>query len=361
MKLKKFTLLAFSLTVVFGLIQVGTVHTNITQPPVGHTGAPNELTCGRIGCHTQTPATTTNALLATVPTGGLNSGYTPGTQYNLSLNVNSVKPGGAPRYGFELTALDGSNNAAGTFALSSTTTTSLSSFNGRQYVGHKNANSTAAWAFKWTAPSAGTGDVTFYIAVNAANGNGSDSGDNIYLEEVVVQESTGVTCTSNASFTVSVSGDTATVTNTSTGVFDSFAWDFGNGTTGSSTATVQTVVYSAAGNYTIALTATDTCGSVYNASNNITIGAVGISENTLDNCQVYPNPVHGELTIDLSNTGIQQGEAKLYDLSGRVVARVELNADQVTRLERGSIDKGLYILQLSDDEGHMSTRKVSLD
>jgi len=44
-------------------------------------------------------------------------------------------------------------------------------------VGEKNAFS---WRFNWTAPSVSDGDVFFYGAFNAANGDGSNSGDKIY-------------------------------------------------------------------------------------------------------------------------------------------------------------------------------------
>ena len=47
-----------------------------------------------------------------------------------------------------------------------------------------------AWAMDWTAPASGTGAVTFYASVNAANGDGSNQGDMIYVTALNVAEST---------------------------------------------------------------------------------------------------------------------------------------------------------------------------
>jgi hypothetical protein len=48
---------------------------------------------------------------------------------------------------------------------------------------------TITWNFQWTAPAAGTGPVTFYVASNAANNNGSTSGDEIYTDSYTLLES----------------------------------------------------------------------------------------------------------------------------------------------------------------------------
>lgn len=50
------------------------------------------------------------------------------------------------------------------------------------------ASDTLEISFDWVAPSAGEGDVTFYAAVNAANNNGSPSGDVINTGSTTVSE-----------------------------------------------------------------------------------------------------------------------------------------------------------------------------
>ncbi len=64
---------------------------------------------------------------------------------------------------------------------------------GAQYFKHRSAGTfagqanNATWSFDWTAPGAGVGQVTFYVAGNAANNNGSDLGDRIYATSTALQ------------------------------------------------------------------------------------------------------------------------------------------------------------------------------
>ena len=61
----------------------------------------------------------------------------------------------------------------------------------RDYINHTSASNTSAttsWNWSWTAPAANSGDVTFYVASNAANNNGGNSGDVIYLSQHVIGE-----------------------------------------------------------------------------------------------------------------------------------------------------------------------------
>jgi hypothetical protein len=161
----------------------GNTYCNLAGPQPGYTGAPlaggsgTEPNCTASGCHSDNAAVFNDATITLASAGSSNitNGYTPGTQYSLTVNAGS-----SARYGFEVTALDANGNPAGTFALTSTSTTTLNTSGSRQYVGHKNAGTTNAWAFKWTAPSTAT-DVYFYLTVNDANGDGTNSGDHIKL------------------------------------------------------------------------------------------------------------------------------------------------------------------------------------
>lgn len=161
----------------------GKSYSNIAAPPAGYTGAPLagggfEPNCTTSGCHSDNAANPNDVsiTLSSVSTPNIATGFTPGSQYNMYVNAG----GSAQEGGFELTAIDANGNAAGTFALTNTSNTSLSTLNGRQYVGHKNANGNIAWSFKWTAPST-SNDVYFYLAVNTGNNNGANTGDQIRL------------------------------------------------------------------------------------------------------------------------------------------------------------------------------------
>ena len=152
-----------------------------TGPPAGYTHAPGELTCSE--CHT-TPTQSTGTLTLDVP-----QHYTPGQTYDITVTHASADPTRV-RWGFELTALDSSDEKAGTLAPSDDLTQVVNNqgpFPSRQYVEHtqkgtfSGQQNGAQWTFKWTAPDADVGPVTFYVAGNQANGDGNSSGDNIYF------------------------------------------------------------------------------------------------------------------------------------------------------------------------------------
>ncbi len=98
----------------------------------------------------------------------------------------------ASRWGFQLTARSASNpnQMAGSFRIIENTTRFASNPPaGLEYVTHTltgtrpGTTGSVSWEVEWTPPSdAGFGDVIFYAAGNAANGNGqADSGDRTYL------------------------------------------------------------------------------------------------------------------------------------------------------------------------------------
>ncbi len=94
------------------------------------------------------------------------------------------------RWGFQLTALDGADEKAGSFSPADELTRVINGegpFPAREYVEHT-SNGTfpgqqngASWTFRWSAPAEDVGPVTFYVAGNQANGDGNSSGDNIYF------------------------------------------------------------------------------------------------------------------------------------------------------------------------------------
>ncbi|HST52493.1 MAG TPA: PQQ-dependent sugar dehydrogenase [Pyrinomonadaceae bacterium] len=150
-------------------------------PPAGYTHAPGELTCSE--CHT-TPTQSTGTLTLDAP-----QHYTPGQTYDITVTHASADPTRI-RWGFELTALDTSDEKAGAFAPTDDLTQVVNNqgpFPSRQYIEHTQKGTFAGqqngahWTFKWTAPDGDVGPITFYVAGNQANGDGNSSGDNIYF------------------------------------------------------------------------------------------------------------------------------------------------------------------------------------
>jgi hypothetical protein len=148
--------------------------------PGGRTGSPGDNANNCTACHSGTAQNASDWISSDVP----ENGYVGGETYIITATGNHA---GVGKFGFELTAEDASGNKTGTFALVNATETQLA--NNSQSVTHTQQGNTPdgdnkTWELQWTAPDEVPGDITFYAAFNAANGNGSTSGDVIYLSEV---------------------------------------------------------------------------------------------------------------------------------------------------------------------------------
>lgn len=158
--------------------------TNSGGAGTGKTGAPGEQNC--TACHSGTAQDGANENVLTLLDGSTPvTTYTPGQQYTVAL-VMSSNPA---KRGFQATALTSANAMAGNFTGQAGNT----SVNGttKKYANHtstSNTSTTPSWNWTWTAPASGTGDVTFYVATNKTNNNGTTSGDAIYLSQHLFSE-----------------------------------------------------------------------------------------------------------------------------------------------------------------------------
>ncbi len=151
----------------------------------GRTGAPGEFNCTQ--CHNDAAAISNSSVIS-LNFSGANEKYIPGSTYTLTVDLPAAT---SPKNGFEIVALRNSDNAnIGAFTITDAINTQLK--NGglsRSYVTHTTTgNSVTTWSFDWVAPTNPEGDITFYLAVNQSNNNGITSGDEIHLQELVIEE-----------------------------------------------------------------------------------------------------------------------------------------------------------------------------
>jgi uncharacterized protein (TIGR03437 family) len=179
-------------------------------PNPGYAGVPGEhdgATCATSGCHVGTPLNGgAGSITVTFPNGMT---YTPGATQHLKVTIADP----AQRaWGFEFTARQASSTStvAGSFASTDNHTQVVCShpdlfiftdlpFNGSgsqscdsasplQYIEHslsgynatKGTTGSATYEFNWTPPASNVGNVTIYVAGNAANGDLTPNGDHIY-------------------------------------------------------------------------------------------------------------------------------------------------------------------------------------
>jgi len=153
--------------------------------PLGFSSSPADSDCS--SCHGGIAVNSGPATRTLTFNGSAASSYVPGQTYNLSLTVTRATRN---KYGFQLKVEDGQGGDAGTLLSTTNRTWLQQGYLNQSASGNTSTSSgTITWNFQWTAPAAGTGPVTFYFSSNAANNNGSTSGDEIYTDAVTLLES----------------------------------------------------------------------------------------------------------------------------------------------------------------------------
>lgn len=148
----------------------------------------SSLNCGGGGCH---PANNNATVVQGVTLVDVNAGgpptspgqYIPGRTYAVSIlgNLNPTSTS-LTHFGFQTTARKADGTTVGTIDLAGTTSLRVYTGNGRTGVEHsakiaKNSAGFFTTTWRWTAPAAGTGTVTFNTIINAVNNDGGVNGD----------------------------------------------------------------------------------------------------------------------------------------------------------------------------------------
>lgn len=171
-------------------------------PPPSVTGAPGDNPKACTLCHAGTLNSGTGSVKIILQSGPV---YIPGVKQRVLVQVADANQ---QRWGFELTARlnsDPQHGQAGDLSPIDNLTQVICEdagpkpcASGVAFIQHTSAGtrngtkSGATFQFDWTPPAANAGSVTFYVAANAANGNGSPSGDFIYTSSVQLDPLTPV-------------------------------------------------------------------------------------------------------------------------------------------------------------------------
>jgi uncharacterized protein (TIGR03437 family) len=195
-------ILVAKIGVVMGTIPL-LIWAHAAGPDVGASGVPGEGTCARSGCHLGTTANPAGSVSVTFPSGMT---YTPGTKQHLVVTISNPT---ARVWGFQLTArlASATGTMAGSFASTDAFTAVLCLANPTDpnptfldfgkaqncpaskplaYIEHtlagsqRNKSGSQTFEFDWNPPATSVGSVAIYVAGNAANGNGNETGDQIY-------------------------------------------------------------------------------------------------------------------------------------------------------------------------------------
>ena len=134
----------------------------------------------------------------------------------------------------------------------------------------------------------------------------------------------------------------------------SYLWDFGDGNTSTELNPLHT--YSADGTYNVSLTAKNYCCQDVMTSP-VQIGiATGIQNATEDIVNVFPNPAHGMITIQLPDA--QSGLVKLFDHAGRELKSFSINYNSTVDLS--GYEKGMLFMEVIVD-GKVYLKKIEVN
>jgi hypothetical protein len=151
--------------------------------PSGNTGSPgDDQTCAHTSCHTGTANAREGLITTTVPV----TGYLAGETYLITVTITEP---GITKFGFQASAQNFDGDAMGEILVINDIETKETG--GGKYITHKSTGTagvdTRSWVFNWT-PEESSGDVGFYVAVNASNDSGNATGDRIFFDEVILIE-----------------------------------------------------------------------------------------------------------------------------------------------------------------------------
>lgn len=206
---KSFTITLAIIGIAFMLISFGMSYDILSgNGKSGKTNSPGEGNC--TSCHNSF-AVNTGGGSTTITSPDLTGwNYTPGVTYTINV---TVAKSAMSLFGFDFEALLPSGANAGTLAITNATQTQLKattiSSNSRNNVVHQSnggtSSNTHTFSFHWTAPTAGTGNITFYVSGLACNNDGGTSGDYTYTSsQVVTETTTGITDAGSNHFQISV-------------------------------------------------------------------------------------------------------------------------------------------------------------
>ncbi len=154
--------------------------------------------CAQAGCHTGTAVNSATGSVSLTFPNGLT--YTPGAKQRIKVKVTDSSAT-TRVYGFQASARLVSNEArgmAGTFTSlgagifvqcedgGNKPATGCRASVPLEFIQHEFPSNTGEWEFDWTPPATNVGNVHLYVAGNAANNNGQNTGDKIFLANYIL-------------------------------------------------------------------------------------------------------------------------------------------------------------------------------
>lgn len=132
-----------------------------------------------------------------------------------------------------------------------------------------------------------------------------------------------------------------------------YTWSVVNGT-GSANIDVNGILTAITdGTVEVTATANDASGITGTATVTISNQSLSVNENNAQNISIYPNPVQSQLFVELGD--IEITEVSIFDVSGKVIKLINLNASKV---DVSDLKQGIYFLKVSSINGAFTERFI---
>jgi len=314
--------------------------------PAGYTGS---LYDGQdcYNCHGGSTAVVDDWITSDIPP----DGYTPGTSYTITVTVT-----GTGTKGFEVSPHDVDGNLLGTL----TAGPGNKLVGSNKYVTQSSGSSSnpKVWTFTWTAPSAGTGEVTFWGAFAVGKPTTKTS-------SMTVQENPALPLTVDATADPShiMSGDSSHLGVLVSGGSGSYTYFWTSDPPGFSS-TLQDPWAAPEENTTYFVEVSD--GSVTETDSvEVTVAGVGIREPAADaGILLFPNPVVQYMTIVADGWNLEGMEAAVYSTSGKLLVLLPVRdypPRTPYRMDLGMLPPGPYLFQLRNAQNQITRKIVKID
>jgi len=135
-----------------------------------------------------------------------------------------------------------------------------------------------------------------------------------------------------------------------------YAWDFGDGNTGTGINPVH--IYVTPGlQYKVKLTVTNNCGG--KDMREFRLNQIGLEEYEAHaSVKIYPNPADEYLNIDHENPNLELKSVKIFDAQGKMVLFKKFESQEQQTLSLDKLSPGLYQIILESNYGYLREKVI---
>lgn len=316
------------------------------------------------GCHGGSSSTSTvdSITLTEVSSGNRVSKYTPGVAYTIKFYGSNTAS--LSKFGFQVNPSKGTISSPATNSKITTTfwqhSTPISGTSGKYII---NA--------VWTAPAAGSGNITFQSWLNAVNGDNSTSGDAVsslfsvtYSEQTTtVKDTAKVTIVSSASNPVKAGTSvTFTATAINGGSNPLFQWKLNGVNIGTSSSQNTYTTTTLKNNDEVSCVLTSNLSGVVGSpasSNVLKMSVVGtasvqVSQNEKDEINLLETSI--SRIFKFSSSVNQKTEIEIFNLAGKRIISESLSPNQL--IDLSTLNSGIIIVNFKINNELISKKIV---